>query len=78
MEIIFTGDYLSYDFRLKCNKNLQFLLRRERVLFGQNEFSVEMQAANCMIVSFCIVASNPAVSKELNELLDKNMDFITS
>jgi len=78
MEIIFTGDYLSYEFRLKCNKNLQFLLWRERVLFGQNEFSVEMQAANCMIVSFSIVANNPIVAKELNELLDKNIDFITS
>lgn len=78
MEIIFTGDYLSYEFRLKCSKNLQFLLWRERVLFRQNEFSVEMQAANCMIVSFCILASNPIVAKELNGLLDKNINFITS
>ena len=78
MEILFTGDYLSYEFRLKCNKNLQFLLRRERILFGPREFSIEMQAANCMIVSFSIVASNPIVVKELNELLDKNIDFITS
>ncbi len=78
MKIIFTGDYLSYEFRLKCNKNLQFLLWRERVLYEQNEFTVEMQAANCMIVSFCIVANNPVVVKELNELLDKNIDFITS
>ena len=78
MEILFTGEYLSYEFRLKCNKNLQFLLRRQGILFGQNEFSVEMQAAKCMIVSYCIVASNPIVAKELNELLDKNIDFITS
>jgi len=78
MEILFTGGYLSYEFRLKCNKNLQFLLRRERVLFGPAECKIEMQAANCMIVSFSIVASNPIVVKQLNELLDKNIDFITS